>query len=149
MEGCTVLGRHGEIVVSTVASSQEGPEFVSRLVQPVDYYVEFACSPSVCMGFLRVLWFPPLSKICMLWWFQCVCVCVCVYAGVCVCVCVPTLSISAPCHWARGTLCNEVQVKVQLTSVLTFAHTQTRAEMQWMLSPGIRSAVRKYLVSLQ
>ena len=30
--------------------------------QPGPFCVEFACSPRVCVGFLRVLRFPPTSK---------------------------------------------------------------------------------------
>ena len=48
---------HGGAVVSAVASQQEGPGFESRT-----FCVELACSPRVCVGFLRVLWFPPTSK---------------------------------------------------------------------------------------
>ena len=44
-------------MVSAVASQQEGPGFES---QP--FCVELACSPRVCVGFLRVLRFPPTSK---------------------------------------------------------------------------------------
>ena len=44
-------------MVSAVASQQEGPGFESR-----PFYVELACSPRVCVGFLRVLRFPPTSK---------------------------------------------------------------------------------------
>ena len=48
---------HGGAVVSAVASQQEGPGFESR-----PFCVELACSPRVCVGFLRVLRFPPTSK---------------------------------------------------------------------------------------
>ena len=44
-------------MVSAVASQQEGPGFESR-----PFCVELACSPRVCVGFLRVLRFPPTSK---------------------------------------------------------------------------------------
>ena len=50
-------GQHGGAVVSAVASQQEGPGFESR-----PFCVELACSPRVCVGFLRVLRFPPTSK---------------------------------------------------------------------------------------
>ena len=44
-------------MVSAVASQQEGPGFESR-----PFCVELACSPRVCVGFLRVLRFSPTSK---------------------------------------------------------------------------------------
>jgi len=47
---------HGGVVVSTVASQQEGSSFDSCL-RP--FCVEFACSPCVCVGSLRVLRLPP------------------------------------------------------------------------------------------
>ena len=46
------MGQHGGTVVSAV-----GPGFESR-----PFCVELACSPRVCVGFLRVLRFPPTSK---------------------------------------------------------------------------------------
>ena len=47
---------HGGVVVSTVASQQEGSRFDPHLGP---FCVEFACSPRVCMGSLRVLRLPP------------------------------------------------------------------------------------------
>jgi len=47
---------HGGVVVSTVASQREGSRFNSWLGP---FCVEFACSPRVCVGSLRVLWLPP------------------------------------------------------------------------------------------
>merc|ERR1711931_160809 len=52
-------GGHGGIVVSTVASQQEGRGFESRLGP---FCAEFACSPRVRVGLLRVLRFPPTLK---------------------------------------------------------------------------------------
>ena len=52
------LGLHGGVVVSTVASQQEGSRFNS-LLGP--FCVEFACSPRVCGSSLWLLWLP-LSK---------------------------------------------------------------------------------------
>ena len=49
-------GLHGGVVVSTVASQREGSRFSSRLGP---FCVEFACSPRVCVGSLRVLRLPP------------------------------------------------------------------------------------------
>jgi len=49
----------GGVLVSTVASQQEGPKFDSRLGH---FCVEFACSPRVCMYSLQVLQLPPTSK---------------------------------------------------------------------------------------
>ena len=43
-------------VASAVSSQQESSLFESRLRL---FYVELACSPSVCMGSLRVLRCPP------------------------------------------------------------------------------------------
>uniref|UniRef100_A0A3P8NDG8 HAT C-terminal dimerisation domain-containing protein n=1 Tax=Astatotilapia calliptera TaxID=8154 RepID=A0A3P8NDG8_ASTCA len=48
----------GSTVVSTVATQQEGPEFNST-IRPGSFCVEFACSPRVCVGSLRVLRLPP------------------------------------------------------------------------------------------
>lgn len=45
---------HGGMVVSTIASQQQGPEFISTIS------VEFTCSPCVCMGSLSN--FLPHSK---------------------------------------------------------------------------------------
>ena len=50
----------GGAVVSTVASQQEGCGFVPRLARP--FCVEFACSPRVCVGSLRVLRLPPADQ---------------------------------------------------------------------------------------
>uniref|UniRef100_A0A669CQ23 procollagen-proline 3-dioxygenase n=1 Tax=Oreochromis niloticus TaxID=8128 RepID=A0A669CQ23_ORENI len=50
--------QHGGTVVSTVAAQQEGPEFNST-IRPGSFCVEFACSPRVCVGSLRVLRLPP------------------------------------------------------------------------------------------
>jgi len=47
---------HGGVVVSTVASQQEGSRFDPHLGP---FGVELACSPRVCVGSLRVLWLPP------------------------------------------------------------------------------------------
>jgi len=58
-EGLFAFGRHGDVVVSTVASQQEGSWFESQLGP---FYVEFACSPRVCMGSLHVLWLPPTTQ---------------------------------------------------------------------------------------
>jgi len=44
------------VVLSTVASQQEGSRFNSKLGP---FCVEFACSPRVCVGSLRVLRLPP------------------------------------------------------------------------------------------
>lgn len=41
-------------VVSTIAPQQEGAEFNS-ITRPLSFCLEFACSPCVCMGSLRVL----------------------------------------------------------------------------------------------
>jgi len=46
------VGLHGGVVVSTVASQQEDSCFETQL-EP--FCVEFACSPRVCVGSLRVL----------------------------------------------------------------------------------------------
>ena len=56
-------GRHGSTVVSTAASQLQGPGFDSRLW--VTVCVEFAHSPRVCVGFLRVLRFPPTVQRCV------------------------------------------------------------------------------------
>jgi len=54
---------HGSTVVSTAASQRQGPGFNSWLGSLV--CVEFAHSPRVCVGFLRVLRFPStVPKIC-------------------------------------------------------------------------------------
>ena len=42
---------HGGLVVSSVASQEEGSWFESRLGA---FYVEFSCFPYACMGFLLV-----------------------------------------------------------------------------------------------
>ena len=49
-------GLHGGVVVSTVASQREGSRFNPHLGP---FCVEFACSPRVCVGSLRVLRLPP------------------------------------------------------------------------------------------
>ena len=49
-------GQHGGVVVSTVASQQEGSRFDPHLGL---FCVEFACSRRVCMGSLRVPQLPP------------------------------------------------------------------------------------------
>jgi len=54
--------QYGGTVVSTAASQRQGPGFYSRLGSQS---VEFAHSPRVCVGFLRVLRFPPtVQKMC-------------------------------------------------------------------------------------
>uniref|UniRef100_A0A3Q4AG71 Caldesmon 1b n=1 Tax=Mola mola TaxID=94237 RepID=A0A3Q4AG71_MOLML len=50
------IGRHSGAVVSTVASHQECPGFNSESGR---FCVEFACSPSDCVGSLQVLRLPP------------------------------------------------------------------------------------------
>ena len=50
------IWQHGGAVVSAVASQLEGHGFKSR---HGPFCVEFVCSPRVCVGFLRVLRFPP------------------------------------------------------------------------------------------
>ena len=59
-EGCVRLkqsqGQHSGALVSTVASQREGPGFGSG---SECVCVEFACSPCVCVGSLRVLRLPP------------------------------------------------------------------------------------------
>jgi len=50
------LGLHGGVVVSTVASQQEGSRFDPHL-EP--FCVEFACSSRVCMGSFWILRLPP------------------------------------------------------------------------------------------
>ncbi|XP_075308222.1 serine/threonine-protein kinase OSR1b isoform X2 [Odontesthes bonariensis] len=50
------LGLHCCVVVSTVASQQQGSRFNTQLGP---FCVEFACSPRVCVGSLRVLRLPP------------------------------------------------------------------------------------------
>jgi len=57
-----LLGLHGGVVVSTVASQQEGSWFESQLGP---FCVEFACSPHVCMGSLQVPWLPPTTQNCL------------------------------------------------------------------------------------
>ena len=52
-------GLHGGVVVSTVASQQEGSWFESWLGP---FSVEFACSPRACVGSLRVRWLPPTAQ---------------------------------------------------------------------------------------
>jgi len=54
-----VLGLHGGVVVSTVASQQEGSRFHPHLGP---FCVEFACSPRVCVGSLWVLRLPPTTQ---------------------------------------------------------------------------------------
>ncbi len=67
--------QHGALVVSTVALQQEGPGFnptsvhvtlrgswIRYLPRVGSFYVEFACSPRVCVSFLCVLRFPPTIK---------------------------------------------------------------------------------------
>jgi len=56
-------GLHGGVVVSTVASHEEGSRLNSRL-RP--FGVEFACSPRVCVGSLRVPASSHCPKTCML-----------------------------------------------------------------------------------
>ena len=56
----THFGQHGGSVVSTVAAQYEGPGIESRSAGP--FCVEFTCSPRACVGFLRVLRFPPTTK---------------------------------------------------------------------------------------
>ena len=51
-----MVGLPGGVVFSTGASQREGSRFNTRLGP---FCVEFACSPSVCVGSLRVLWLPP------------------------------------------------------------------------------------------
>ena len=46
-------------MLSTAASQQEGPRFESGSGR---FYVEFTCSPCVCVGFIREHWFPPTSQ---------------------------------------------------------------------------------------
>lgn len=48
--------------VSIVAPQPEGPEFNST-IRPRTFCVEFACSPHVCVGSLRVLLLPPIVGI--------------------------------------------------------------------------------------
>ena len=50
------MGLHGGVVVSTVTSQREGSRFDPHLGP---FCVEFACSPRVCVGSLRVLRLPP------------------------------------------------------------------------------------------
>ena len=52
----TPSGLHGGVVVSTVASQQEGSRFDPHLGP---FCVEFVCSPRVCVGSLWVLRLPP------------------------------------------------------------------------------------------
>ena len=52
---CFCVGLHGGVVVSTVTSQQEGSRFNSQLGP---FCVEFAHSPSVCVGSLQVLQLP-------------------------------------------------------------------------------------------
>ena len=53
---CLHKGRHNGTVVSSVASQQEGSGFKSELRR---FCAEFACSPHVRVGLLRLLRFPP------------------------------------------------------------------------------------------
>jgi len=46
-------------MVGTVAAQPEGSERESRLGP---FCVEFACSPPVCVGSLRLLWLPPTAQ---------------------------------------------------------------------------------------
>ncbi len=62
-EMCQLVSQIG-LVVCTVSLQQEGPGFDSQLEQGL--CVEFTYSPYVCVGFLRVLRFPPTIKTCML-----------------------------------------------------------------------------------
>ena len=41
---------------TAAVSQQEGPGFESESER---FCVEFACSPCVCVGLFRALWFPP------------------------------------------------------------------------------------------
>ena len=50
------MGQLGVMVVSTVASQQEGSWFKP---QQGSFCVEFPCSPCPCVGFLQVLQLPP------------------------------------------------------------------------------------------
>lgn len=47
------------MVVSTVASEQESPGFESMTIYPGPVCMEVACSPCVCMGYLRVFQLSP------------------------------------------------------------------------------------------
>ena len=56
MNAIKSMGLHGGLVVGTVTSQQEGSRFDPH---PGPSCVEFACSPRVCVGSLRVLQLSP------------------------------------------------------------------------------------------